>query len=194
MEYIILQGDAKPSNYWVADYIEISEAWEAVSKEMRGEISGLITPYGMDLEISIDLETNGKLHLSVKKHLENTKSGSALDVKPWPFSQVLEAKIRPLNSLKKSNILLERNKISNRLLSFFKGFKKGTILDGFILYSDNLEAQNLTGIKELIQFEGFGKLSVDKSGFLVKFYSLPIGEKGNFELIQLIKKLNKNIC
>ena len=194
MEYITLQGDAEPNNYWVADYIKIGESWEAVVKELRGKISGLITPYGMDLEISMDLETKGKLDLSIKKHLENTKSGSALDLKAWPFSQVLEAKINPLNINKTKRLLLEKNSTINRFLSMFKGFKKTTILENFILHSDDFGLQNLTEMKELIHLNGFGKMSIDKSGLLVKFYSFPIDEKGNFELIQLIKKLNKNIC
>ena len=193
MEYITLQSDAEPSNYWVADYIKIGETWEAVVKELSGKISGLITPYGMDLEISFDLEKEEKIYLTVKKHLENIKSGS-FDLKAWPFSQVLEVKINPLNGNKTLRLLLERNSILNRFLSMFNGFKKNTILENYILYSDDLGLQTLTEIKELIHLKGFGKMSIDKSGFLVKFYSLPIDEKGNFELIELIKKLNKNIC
>ena len=193
MEYITLQGDAKPSNYWVADYIKIGETWEAVVNELNGNISGLITPYGMDLEISLILDKKRELNITVKKHLENIRS-SGFDLKEWPFSQVLEAKINPLNSNKTHRILLEKNSIINRFLSMFKGFKKTTILENFVLHSDDLGLQNLTEMKELIHLKGFGKMSIDKSGLLVKFYSLPIDEKGNFELIQLIKKLNKNIC
>ena len=123
MEYITLQSDAEPSNYWVADYIKIGETWEAVVKELSGKISGLITPYGMDLEISFDLEKEEKIYLTVKKHLENIKSGS-FDLKAWTFSQVLEVKINPLNGNKTLRLLLERNSILNRFLSMFNGFKK----------------------------------------------------------------------
>ncbi len=189
MEYITLQGDAEPSNYWVADYIRIGESWESVVKELNGNISGLITPYGMDLEISFDLEKEKKLNLTIKKHLENIKSGS-FDLKEWPFSQVLEAKISSINSNRKSRILLEKNTISNRFLAFFKGFKKSTVLDSFILHTDNLGLQDLKGIKELIQIKGFGKMLVNKSGILVKFYSLPIDQEDNRKLIELIKKIN----
>ena len=114
MKFIQIQDDAKSDNKWVAEYLRIGEAWESVSISLNGKTNGLITPFGIDIELDIRINNRDKIILNGRKHLENITS-SNFDTKISPFSQVIEIKTDLRHNSRRGRLKVVRNSFINRL-------------------------------------------------------------------------------
>ena len=192
MKFIQIQDDAKSDNKWVAEYLRIGEVWESVSISLNGKTNGLITPFGIDVELDIRINNRDKIILTGRKHLENITS-SNFDTKTAPFSQVVEIKTDLRHNSRRGRLKVVRNSFINRLKGLVSKFQNKEYLVKYICFYDDTELLKILKSTDILNIQKLGSLNIDSDGARLVAYSLFEKEEYLLNIINDCKFLNNKI-
>lgn len=152
MNPITLQVDAKPDNPWVKDYIQLGGLWSDFAKTKGLQITGHITPYGMELDMTVKVD-DYTFYISVRKKIENVKA-SQFSLKAWPISQVITVSFEGIKH-KNHEVIVCSNNIWNHLKTLFKTYRNRQVIKNKLhCFNSNSIYEEIidTGVTELDSF------------------------------------------